>query len=69
MSSMMDEVHTDGCNPPRGLKPYGLGFSHYERPVAVIALPVTCLLFSHALGFRICIIGCVTSVFVRDVHE
>ena len=63
-------LHTDACDPPRGLQPYGLGFSHSQRPGAVLALSVTVesLLFSHALGFRICIAGLVTFVFVCDVH-
>ena len=41
----MDEthcrVHTFGCDPPRGLQGYGLGFSHSQRTGAVLALRVT----------------------------
>jgi hypothetical protein len=34
-------MHTYGCDPPRGLQGYGLGFSHSQRTGAVLALRVT----------------------------
>jgi hypothetical protein len=65
-------VQTNGCAQPRGLQRCGLGFGYSGRPRAGKAIaryrPHVCWP-NHALGFRICITSCATSMFVGDVHQ